>query len=87
MFSETGMEVTIGSVGAPDYVYLFTDLPDGVNGVAGFREPLSLHSSNGWAYSYSFMNDVIYVTDPLKPQPLLEYSIIAVYRVHAWLSD
>lgn len=87
VFSDTGMEVICGTNSRPDYVYLYVDLPDGVNGVAGFREPLSLHSSNGWAYSHSVLNNVIYETDPLNPEPLLELSIIAVYRVHAWLSD
>jgi len=87
VFSETGMEVKCGVDSRPDYIYLYVDLPDGVNGVAGFREPLSLHSSTGWAYHSQFMDTVNYRTDPLNPEPLLELSIQAVYRVHAWLSD
>jgi hypothetical protein len=87
VFSDSGMEVTVGSAGLSDYVYLYVDLPDGVNGVAGFREPLSLHSSDGWAYHSQFMGTVSYRTDPLTPQPLLELSIQAVYRIHAWLLE
>ncbi len=87
VFSETGMEVICGTDSRPDYIYLYVDLPDGVNGAAGFREPLSLHSSTGWAYHSQFLDTVSYRTDPLKPEPLLELSIQAVYRVHAWLSD
>ena len=87
VFSETGMEVICGTDSRPDYIYLYVDLPDGVNDAAGFREPLSLHSSTGWAYHSQLLDTVSYRTDPLKPEPLLELSIQAVYRVHAWLSD
>ena len=87
VFSENGMEVICGTDSRPDYIYLYVDLPDGVNGAAGFREPLSLHSSTGWAYHSQFLDTVSYRTDPLNPEPLLELSIQAVYRVHTWLSD
>ncbi|MHA1927760.1 MAG: hypothetical protein ACTSV2_04165 [Candidatus Thorarchaeota archaeon] len=87
VFSETGMEIKCGVDSRPDYIYLYVELPDGVNGVAGFREPLSLHSSTGWAYHSQFMDTVNYRTDPLNPEPLLELGIQAVNRVHAWLSD
>ncbi len=87
VFSETGMEVTIGSAGLSDYVYLYTDLPDGVSGGATFREPLYLQSSNGWAFRSQFIDTVTYSTDPLNPEPLLGFGIRAKYGVYAWLSD
>ncbi len=77
----------VGSTQQPDYVYLYTDLPDGVNGLAGFREPLYLQSSTGWSYRSQFLDYVTYSTDPLDPEPLLELGIIAKYGIYAWLSD
>ncbi len=87
VFSETGMEVICGADSRPDYIYLYTDLPDGVSGGATFKEPLYLQSSTGWAYHSRFADEVTYVTDPLKPEPLLSFGIRAVYGIYAWLSD
>jgi hypothetical protein len=87
VFSDTGMEVRVGATGEADIAYLHTDLPDGVNGEATFREPLSLHSVIGWVYRSGFLNEVTYSTDPLNTEPLLEIGIRAVYGVHVWLSD
>jgi hypothetical protein len=84
VFSTTGMEVSISE---PDYAYLSLDLPDGVNGLATFREPLSIHSNNGWSYRSTFIDRVSYATDPWDSQPLIEVGISSLYRVHAWLSD
>ncbi len=87
VFSDTGMEVAIGSAGEPDYVYLSTDLPDGVAGVGTFREPFYLQSNSGWAFRSQFIDTVTYSTDPLKPEPLLGFGIRAKYGIYAWLSD
>ncbi len=86
-FSEIGMEVLVGRTAQPDYVYLYTNLPDGVNGLAGFREPLYLQESTGWAFRSRFIDSVSYSTDPLIPEPLLKISVIAKYGIYAWLSD
>lgn len=87
VFSDIGMEVSVGAAGEPDLAYLHTDLADGVNGKATFREPLSIHSNTGWVYRSGFLNEVTYSTDPVNPEPLLEIRIRAAYGVHVWLND
>jgi hypothetical protein len=87
VFSNTGMEIIIGGTGRPDLIYLHTDLPDGVNGLATFKEPLYIQSNTGWAFRSQFLDEVTYSTDPLNNEPLLGMGIRAEYGVYAWLSD
>ena len=84
-FSSFGMDVSIA--GEPDYAYLYVNLPDGVNGAATIKEPLSIHSNTGWVFRSQFVDTVTYSTDPVNPEPLLGIGIWTKYGVHAWLSD
>ncbi|MFW9837908.1 MAG: hypothetical protein ACFFE7_10330 [Candidatus Thorarchaeota archaeon] len=87
VFSQTGMEVSVGSIEEPDTVYLYTDLPAGVNGRAIFQGPLTIHSITGWEYRSEILDAVLYSTDPLDTEPLLAIGIRVVDRIHAWLID
>lgn len=89
VFSETGMDVNIGSgvASKPDYIYLGADLVDGLNGQASFSQPLSIHAITGWTWYTELSDVVVYATEHRDQQPLLGLALRAEYGVHVWLSD
>lgn len=87
IFSERGMDVTVGETALADTVYLSVNLVDGVNGRAVLSTPLTIHQNTGWVNRSTFLDQVTYNTNSLNPEPLLNIDIRAAEDVYAWLTD
>jgi hypothetical protein len=87
--SNEGMEIEVGTSGAkrPDNIYLTLDLPDGVNGIGQFSEPLSIHAITGWTWHSGGGDFTTYATENHNVQPSIGITLWAEYAVHVWLSD